>query len=186
MKPIRVLNTPNFNLQGVEDLQLIALLNKLNLLIDKKTAATKTYQPTAAFMIHLDGELNEVKQAITDNIKNQQHKNKELLAYLSRQTEEIKSDIAAVPAKEKDFISLQTDYNINQKVYNYLSEKKLEAHISTAAVTSGAQVIDEAIVADPNQVIQLKQIFIRILYLAGLVLRNLFHICVPQTKSLSV
>ena len=140
-------NAPNFNLQGVEDPQLISLLNKFNLLVDKKTAAIKTYQPGSTFMVDLEEQLNEFKRAITANIKGQQLQNRELLTYLNREIQEIKSAISAVPAKEKDYISLQSDYNINQKVYNYLSEKKLEAHISTAAVTSGAQIIDEAVVA---------------------------------------
>jgi len=140
-------NAPNFNLQGVEDPQLIALLHKFNLLIDKKTAAIKTYQPGSAFMVDLEEQLDEFKLAITTNIKSQQLKNRELLSYLNKEILEIKSGISAAPAKEKDYISLQSDYNINQKVYNYLSEKKLEAHISTAAVTSGAQIIDEAVVS---------------------------------------
>jgi tyrosine-protein kinase Etk/Wzc len=140
-------NTPNFNLQGVEDLQLVSLLNRYNLLSDKRNDVLKTYQPGTPFIIDIDKQINELKLAVTANIKSQHVKNKELHSYLHLQIKVIKTDIATAPALEKDYISLQSDYNINQKVYNYLSEKKLEAHISTAAVTSGAQVIDDAIVS---------------------------------------
>jgi len=141
------INTPNFNLQGVEDPQLITLLNKFNLLIDKKTETLKTYQPESVFMIQLEEQIDVIKLAVSTNIKSQDLKNKELLSFLNRQIQEIKSSIESTPQKEGDYISLQSDFNINQKVYNYLSEKKLEAHISTAAVTSGAQVIDDAVLA---------------------------------------
>ncbi|MET3114760.1 tyrosine-protein kinase Etk/Wzc [Pedobacter sp. CG_S7] len=141
------LNTPNFDLQGVEDQQLIMLLNKFNLLIDKKTESLKIYQPESAFMIDLDEQINVIKLAVSTNIKSQDLKNKELLAFLNKQIQEIKLSIESTPGKEGDYISLQSDFNINQKVYNYLSEKKLEAHISTAAVTSGAQVIDDAVLS---------------------------------------
>jgi tyrosine-protein kinase Etk/Wzc len=172
-------NAPNFNLQGVEDLQLIALLSKFNLLIDKKTASLKTYQPGSAFMVHLDEQINEIKLAITSNIRSQNLRNKELLSYLNRQIQEIKSGISSVPGKEKDYISLQSDYNINQKVYNYLSEKKLEAHISTAAVTSGAQIIDEAVVSSkPSYPIEAN--IYKDFALAGLVLGTLSIFVVRQ------
>lgn len=165
-------HAPNFNLQGVEDPQLTALLNKFNLLIDKRTAAMKTYQPASAFMVDLEEQLHEFKLAITANIKSQQLQNSGLLTYLNRGIQEIKSGISAVPAKERDYISLQSDYNINQKVYNYLSEKKLEAHISTAAVTSGAQIIDEAVVSSkPSYPIEAN--IYKDFVLAGLVLGTL-------------
>jgi tyrosine-protein kinase Etk/Wzc len=144
----RGVNNPNFNLQGVLDLQLISLITKFNLLIDKKNEAIKLYQPGTIYMNNLEEQLNEVKNAINDNVRSQNSKNKSLLFYLNRQIGEIKAGMQSAPELEKDYISLQSEYNINQKVYNYLSEKKLEAQISTAAVTSGAQIIDHAVVSN--------------------------------------
>ncbi|WP_432713099.1 GumC family protein [Pedobacter sp.] len=148
-------NTPNFSLQGVEDSQLLTLLQKLNLLMDKRNEFSKTYQPGSLFIVDLDEQLSAIKLAINNNIKSQNLKNQELITYLDQQIQGIKSSMQSAPAIEKDYISLQSDFNINQKVYNYLSEKKLEAHISTAAVTSGAQVIDEAMLsAQPSYPIE--------------------------------
>ncbi len=140
-------NTPNFNLQGVQDLQLMALLTKFNLLIDKKNEALKLYQRGTPFLKNLEEQLNEVKIAVNANVSSQHLKNKSLLYYLNQQIELIQRGMQSAPQLENDYISLQSDYNINQKVYDYLSEKRLEAHISTAAVTSGAQIIDQAVVS---------------------------------------
>ena len=141
------INSPNFNLQGVQDLQLIALLTKFNLLIDKQNEALKLYQRDTPFMNNIEAQLDEIKTAINVNVKSQQLKNKSLLKYLNQQIDSIKNGMQSAPELENDYISLQSDFNINQKVYDYLSEKKLEARISTAAVTSGAQVIDQAVIA---------------------------------------
>ncbi|HMG09234.1 MAG TPA: polysaccharide biosynthesis tyrosine autokinase, partial [Mucilaginibacter sp.] len=55
--------------------------------------------------------------------------------------------IMALPAAQRDMVSLQRDFEINDKVYSFLSEKKLEAQISRAGILPGATVID---LAQPN------------------------------------
>jgi tyrosine-protein kinase Etk/Wzc len=137
-------NPPNFNLQGVDDLQLIALIQKYNMLTDQRSKDQVAFPATSAVMLQLDEELLAIKTAMMSNISSQQLKNKALQHYLKEEISTIKKHIAAIPGLERTYINLQSDYKINQKVYDYLSEKKLEAHISSAAVTPGAHIIDQA------------------------------------------
>lgn len=138
-------NNPNFNLQGVEDPQLIGLIQKYNSLIDQRTKDLTEFPAQSEAILQVDEALLSVKNAMINNINSQRIKNNKLRNHLVEQITSIRKSIESIPALERTYINLQSDYNINQKVYDYLSEKKLEAHISTASVTSGAQVIDQAV-----------------------------------------
>jgi tyrosine-protein kinase Etk/Wzc len=138
-------NTPNFNLQGVEDPLLISLIQKYNFLTDKKNKDLTDFPAQSEVILQLDEALLSVRNAIINNINSQHIKNKKLQNYLGTQIASIRKSIETIPILERTYINLQSDHNINQKVYDYLSEKKLEAHISTASVTSGAQIIDQAV-----------------------------------------
>jgi len=140
-------DNPNFNLQGVDDPQLISLIQKYNLLIDQRTKGLVDFPIHSTVILQLDQELLAIKKAMVNNITSQHVKNKAHWNYLRDQIASIRKSIETIPALERTYINLQSDYNINQKVYDYLSEKKLEAHISTASVTSGAQIIDQAVLS---------------------------------------
>ena len=142
------LNVPNVNLQSVQDPQLTTLLTKHNELVDKKLEALPVYRPTSAYVHKFDEQIADIRKAIISNIDNQQEKDKELLSFLNQQIRVAKDQIKTAPKLERDFISIQSNLAINQKVHNYLSEKRLEAQIATAAITSNAQVIDEATLAN--------------------------------------
>ena len=140
-------NNPNFNLQGVEDPQLIGLIQKYNLLVDQRTKDLVDFPIHSAVILQGDEELLVIKNAMVNNITSQHVKNKVHRDYLQDEITKIRKSIETIPALERSYINLQSEYNINQKVYDYLSEKKLEAHISTASVTSGAQIIDQAVLS---------------------------------------
>jgi tyrosine-protein kinase Etk/Wzc len=141
------INNPNFNLQGVEDPQLVGLIQKYNLLIDQRNKDLTEFPAQSEVILQVEKELLVIKNAMINNINSQQVKNKKLQNHLIEEINKIRRSIETIPALERTYINLQSDYNINQKVYNYLSEKKLEAHISTASVTSGSQIIDQAVLA---------------------------------------
>lgn len=72
---------------------------------------------------------------------------KKNIQYLDNQLGQVNSTIAALPAAQRDMVSLQRDFDINDKVYSFLSEKKLEAQISRAGILPGATIIE---LAQPN------------------------------------
>ena len=137
-------NIINNNLQGITDPMLANLLLQYNTLLQKREEALITYKPTSDAVIQLDKQILEVKSAFVSNARNQRQKNDRSIAFLDQQIANIKQTFNTIPKAERDLINLQSNFEINQKVYSYLSEKKLEAQISKAAVTSGATIVDFA------------------------------------------
>lgn len=138
------LTTLNFNTAGFYDAQLNTLLSRYNLLLDKKSEAQPNFPVESAYMLRLDGQISTLKNEVANHLLNQDHKDQELIKYLGEQISMAKQSIASVPKTERSYVMLQSEFNVNQKVYDYLSEKKLEAEIARASITPNAQLIDRA------------------------------------------
>lgn len=134
----------NFNLEGAVDPLLAGLINQLNALILDREKKLTTFNASSLPVRDLENQITAVKSAITDNIRLQRQRNRKTLSYIDQQIRKAQRTISTLPSAERDYVNLQTAFNINQKVYSYLQEKKLEAQISRAAVVPGATIIEEA------------------------------------------
>ena len=137
-------NAINYNLQGITDPLLGTLVSQYNALLLKKQEALITYKPTSSAVQEIEKQMLTIKSAFVSNVKGQRAKNISAIGYVNKQTDAIRQSFNTIPKAEKDFINLQSDFEVNQKVYAYLSEKKLEAQITKAAVTPGAVIVDKA------------------------------------------
>lgn len=139
------LNAINYNLQGITDPMLASLLTQYNTLLLKREEALVDYKSSSDKVQQIDRQILEIKSAFVSNANNQRQKNKKSISFIDQQIAAIKQTFNAIPKAERDLINLQSNFSINQKVYSYLSEKKLEAQISKAAVTPGATIVDFAL-----------------------------------------
>lgn len=139
------LNAINYNLQGITDPMLANLLTQYNELLLKREQALADYKATSDVVQQIDKQILEIKSAFVSNANSQRQKNQKTLDFLNQQISGIKQTFNTIPKAERDLINLQSNFSINQKVYSYLSEKKLEAQISKAAVTPSAVIVDYAL-----------------------------------------
>jgi len=139
------LNAVNYNLQGITDPMLSSLLLQYNGLLLKREEALVTYKASSDVVQQIDKQILEIKSAFVSNANSQRQKNSKSAAFLDQQISSIKQTFNSIPKAERDLINLQSNFTINQKVYSYLSEKKLEAQISKAAITPGATIVDFAL-----------------------------------------
>ncbi|RZK15616.1 MAG: tyrosine protein kinase, partial [Flavobacterium sp.] len=138
------LNAINYNLQGITDPMLASLLTQYNTLLLKREETLVTYKASSDAVQQLDRQILEIKSAFVSNANSQRQKNQKTIAFLDQQIGAIKQTFNTIPKAEKELINLTSNAAINQKVYSYLSEKKLEAQISKAAITAGATIVDFA------------------------------------------
>jgi tyrosine-protein kinase Etk/Wzc len=140
-------NSLNFKLFGTLDPLFNSILDQWNTNIQKRVNILKTYNETSQPIKDIDKNLAILRKAALDNmsssmanLKLQQESNKETLntAY---------QKLNNIPQQERRLFDLQRDYDINEKIYRYLSEKKLEAQIIKSSVIADASVVD---IAQPN------------------------------------
>lgn len=139
----------NFNLDGTVDPMLNNLLTEWNALIQERVSLAGTFKSNAKPIQDIDAKLAIIKNAAEENIRSSINRIKQLKSYNQQELNKAYSSLQGLPQQERQLFGLQRDYNINEKIYSYLSEKKLEAQISKASIMADASAIDPA---TPNMV----------------------------------
>lgn len=139
--------TLNFNLEGTLDPLLTGLITELNGLIIRKEELSKTYIPSSKVMEDVNQQLLEIKNASLNNIAASRARIQKSIQYIDQQINSVNQQISSLPETEQRMIGLNRNFEINDKVYSFLSEKKLDAQISRAAILPGATIINAA---EPN------------------------------------
>ncbi|WP_051189768.1 GumC family protein [Daejeonella oryzae] len=134
----------NFNLEESGGGLLSGLIAQLNELIVDRDQKLVQYNSNSQPILEIDKQIAVVKSAIINNIKLARERNQRTQRYIDNQIGLAQQGLNSLPSAERDFVNLQSVFDINQKVFSYLSEKKLEAQISKAAVVPGATSVNEA------------------------------------------
>lgn len=134
----------NFNLEGNIDPLLGTLIVSLNGLLKEKSTLLKTYNPNSSTIEDLDLQIAQIKTAALRNTEASSQRIIKSISYINQQIIKTERHTALLPAAEKNRISLRRDFEINEKVYSFLTEKKLEAQINRAAILPGATIIEYA------------------------------------------
>lgn len=134
----------NLNLEGPIDPMLNGLITSLDNLLTEKNALLKTYNSNSQTIKDIDQQILQLKNAALNNINASIERINKNLSFLDTQAAAVNEKIATLPAAERDLISLQRDFEINDKVYSFLSEKRLDAQISRSAILPGATIIEPA------------------------------------------
>lgn len=135
---------------GFGDLVLTELVKKLKLYTDQKRDLLMKYTLNDARVINVQEKINDIeayiKEAIHQNKINIQTKRAEIESSLNA----MRSQFDDIPTREKEMRVLEREFQINESVYTFLAQKKLEAQIASSALMSFHRVIQPATAsADP-------------------------------------
>ncbi len=129
---------------GINDPILISLVNKLNDSKVKLKELLVEYTDKHPDVIKEKNTIskleNDIKFAI-NSLKSEIEAQKNALQNMMSQ---YKIVFKSLPENERHFIELKRRFIINEKIYSYLLEKKVEASIAKAATISKNRIIDRA------------------------------------------
>lgn len=134
----------NLNLEGPVDPLLGGLISNMNNLLVERATLLKTYNNNSQTIADINQQILQIKNAALDNVNQSSLRINKNISYLDKQLETVNQKISTLPAAERDLISLKRDFEINDKVYSFLSEKRLDAQISRSAILPGATIIEPA------------------------------------------
>ena len=134
----------NFNLEAIENGLLTDLVRQLNQSIRERNALSNQFNSNSDPIKEVDENINTIKDAIIRNIEQQRLRNNKILSYTNEQLNKTESQVKTLPEKEQLFLDFERTYFINEKVFTYLSEKKLEAQIARSAILPGASIVNKA------------------------------------------
>jgi tyrosine-protein kinase Etk/Wzc len=134
----------NFSVGGADIPVLETTIGKLDNLIAERTADLKTFTYNSQPVQDKNQQILQTKATALNNIKSIGEGIQRKITYLNSQLLQVNQQISELPAAQRGLSALQRDYEVNDKVYSFLSEKKLDAQISRAGILPGATVIEYA------------------------------------------
>lgn len=134
----------NMNLEGVLSATQATLITELNKLIGMREEKLLEFNPNSPPIKEIDNQITSVRLAIKKSIVALKRRNLETTRYLNDQIAGLNQEISKLPTKEQQFVKLSTNFEVNNKVRSYLSEKKLEAEMNAAAIVPGASIVNKA------------------------------------------
>lgn len=134
----------SFNFEGNIDPLLTGLVTSLNGLIAERQSLLKTYNNSSPQIQGINQQIMQVKNNAYQNINATSQRIQKNIEYINDQLSNVNQRIERLPGTERNLVSLKRDFEINEKVYSFLSEKKLEAQISRSAILPGASIIEPA------------------------------------------
>jgi capsular exopolysaccharide synthesis family protein len=134
----------NFNIENETGAFLKGLIDKLNNLLIERSSKLVTYNEKSNPILEIDKQIFELKEAIIRNIKSFRERQNKLIANIEEELRKADRSLLNIPGTDQDYTNLQRTYNITERVYTYLSDKKLEAQIALSAISSGVSIVNEA------------------------------------------
>lgn len=120
------------------------LISNFNVLISSRDADLNQFTATSQPIREYDKKIALAKAAIRNSIQQLKTKNQQEISFTNNQISLVNQSISSIPVKEQSFVKLQTNFEVNNKVRSYLSEKKLEAEMNAAAIVGGATIVNPA------------------------------------------
>jgi len=132
------------DLEGELNAGLGALLLQLNTLLANREIKLSQFTSDSQPVKQIEQQISNIKSGIRNNIRLMREGNEQTLRYIDSQISGVNQSISTIPLKEQNFVKLSTNFEVNNKVRSYLSEKKLEAEMNAAATVAGAAIVNLA------------------------------------------
>lgn len=134
----------NFNIGSVVDASLSEIIASLNSLLSQKLSLSKVYNNNSQQIQDIDQQILQLKNNALSSINKSRQFVQNKIKYIDGQIDPVNQQISTLPSTQRDLFNLQRNFEINDKVYSFLSEKKLDAQINSAGILPGATIIDMA------------------------------------------
>jgi tyrosine-protein kinase Etk/Wzc len=138
----------NFNtVGGIIDSQLGDFITRLNTLLLEKNALLKTYNSSYQPVQEINQQILQLKNSALNSILLSRQLIEAKIKYIQDELVPVNQQIAQLPTAERDLVGLKRNFEVNDKVLSFLSEKKLDEQIVSAGILPGATIVD---LAQPN------------------------------------
>lgn len=120
------------------------LVGQLNGLLASREAKLNQFNADSQPIKQVEQQISNIKLNIRNNIQSMRIRNNQTIDFINKQIAGVNQSLGGIPSKEQNYIKFQTNFDVNNKVRSFLSEKKLEAEMAAAAVVSGASIVNPA------------------------------------------
>lgn len=129
---------------GISDPALIALIGELNLLISERVGLAVTEGEKSFKLQGVDNQIANIKERVQESIRNALGSSQLNYDQIDGQLEKFRAEVSELPKNERELLTIQRQFNINNELYTFLLKKKSETEIARAGNKPKVKVLDEA------------------------------------------
>jgi tyrosine-protein kinase Etk/Wzc len=133
---------------GIQDPLLNAILGRMIETYAKKKTLEISLKESNPMIQETNNTLLVLKETLQENLKNIIASHQLVLNDLNKRIAIFESQISGLPQKEQKLLNMTRKYQLSDKLYTYLLEKRAEAGIAGAGITPDSKIIDAAIVSE--------------------------------------
>lgn len=134
----------NPSAMGVADPQLVRLVQELSQLQQQRRLLMLSVRGETEPVRVIDNNIASVRASLGEIVTGGMETISTRLSDVNRRIDMVEEEIAELPATERELISIQRDFDVNNTVYTYLLEKKAEAEIALAGTVTDNRIVDPA------------------------------------------
>jgi tyrosine-protein kinase Etk/Wzc len=138
---------------GIQDPLLNALVLQINILNTKKRELQFSVNQSSSVLNEVNEQIENVRRDLNENLENLIQSNNITTLSLNRRIASLEMEIQKLPSTERQLINIRRDFNINDKIYTFLLQKRAEAGITKASNAPDNQRLDMAM---PENAIRIK------------------------------
>ena len=161
----------------LEDKVLADLITQLQQLLLKRQDLLIEYTIKHPDVIKTNEQIRTVKQMIINRIQNIKEMLLSKRKMLENMIDKYNKMLEALPQNERKLVNLQRTYQVNEKIYSYLLEKRAATALAKSSIVSDNRIIDTAL--EPSYPYKPKK---KTVLLIGLVLGLIVGISVAFIK----
>lgn len=137
---------PSFEAFG--DLLFTELLKKIKAYEAERIDLLINYTPESRSVLAVDAKIAETISYIKESIGNARKDITVKRETIAAAITEAESDFEGLPARDRQMVILDRDFQLNQKLYLFLTEKRMESAIQKNAAMSFHRIIERAYTPD--------------------------------------
>jgi capsular exopolysaccharide synthesis family protein len=125
---------------------IIPLIELLNESILDYQSKISRYSAESPVVKENQSRIDELKRSLYKTLAVIQASIDNKIVFVNKQINEANEALESLPAKEQALFNLERNFKVNEKIFGYLQEKRLENLISLAAIIPNIMVVEEALV----------------------------------------
>jgi len=130
------------NMEGLIDPILVQNINQLNQLLVQKSVLLKKHTINSPLIQKMNDQISESKKVLLESIENARDRNKEKINIIKQKSIEANINLSNIPSLERDFSTIKKPFELNEKIYYSLLDKKMETSIQKASIVSNSRIIN--------------------------------------------
>lgn len=145
---------PNF---GFGDLVYTELVKKLQIYNDQQRELLLKYTPSHPKVLNVEQKIDEIKVFIKESIATSERDIRTKREEIEKKIAKAEEFFVVIPEREKKLHILEREFHLQESMYNFLSDKRMEAAIAESASISFHRILQKAEAASkptsPNKVL---------------------------------